>query len=104
MRPLLSCLLVASLAAAEAGAPPALAYAAANAMAAQLLALRDALQPAPLPALHRLAQRLLVVRSVQAARARNEALDHCLFSGPPGLGKTSLALGIARHLGEGRRP
>src|SRR5690349_18463781 len=38
---------------------------------------------------------------VQAARNRNEALDHCLFSGPPGLGKTSLAYIIASELGVG---
>jgi holliday junction DNA helicase RuvB len=38
---------------------------------------------------------------VQAARSRGEALDHCLFSGPPGLGKTSLAYLMATELGVG---
>jgi Holliday junction DNA helicase RuvB len=36
---------------------------------------------------------------VQAAKQRGESLDHCLFHGPPGLGKTTLANIISHELG-----
>jgi len=38
---------------------------------------------------------------IDAAKARKEALDHVLFCGPPGLGKTTLAIIIAHELGVG---
>lgn len=40
---------------------------------------------------------------IEAAKSRNEPLDHVLFSGPPGLGKTTLAQIVAKELGVGFR-
>ena len=40
---------------------------------------------------------------IEAAKARGDALDHVLFFGPPGLGKTTLAGIVARELGVGFR-
>ncbi|MDY0873261.1 Holliday junction branch migration DNA helicase RuvB [Dongia rigui] len=40
---------------------------------------------------------------IEAAKARGEALDHALFYGPPGLGKTTLSQIVARELGVGFR-
>ena len=41
--------------------------------------------------------------ALSAAKAREEALDHVLLVGPPGLGKTSLAFIVREELGVGIR-
>ena len=37
--------------------------------------------------------------AIEAAKHRGDSLDHCLFAGPPGLGKTTLAGIIAKEMG-----
>ncbi len=41
---------------------------------------------------------------IEAAKQREESLDHLLFSGPPGLGKTTLAGVVANELGVSFKP
>jgi Holliday junction DNA helicase RuvB len=45
---------------------------------------------------HKIVQNIQIM--VQSAKKRKAAMDHVLFSGPPGLGKTSLAMLISHHL------
>ncbi|HLF25819.1 MAG TPA: Holliday junction branch migration DNA helicase RuvB [Anaerolineae bacterium] len=63
-------------------------------------ALDRALRPnrlADFPGQDRLKQNLAIL--IEAAKARGEALDHVLFYGPPGLGKTTLSHIIASEMG-----
>jgi Holliday junction DNA helicase RuvB len=46
---------------------------------------------------HKIRENLKVI--IEAARMRNEAMDHVLFSGPAGLGKTTLAYLVAKEMG-----
>lgn len=41
---------------------------------------------------------------IEGARARGEPVDHMLFSGPPGLGKTTLAFIVSNEMGVGFQP
>ncbi len=62
--------------------------------------MESALRPASLDEFvgqERLKENLKVF--IQAARARREPLDHCLFYSPPGLGKTTLSYILAREMG-----
>ncbi len=63
-------------------------------------ALDGALRPtrlADFPGQERLKENLSIL--IEAAKARGEALDHVLFYGPPGLGKTTLSHIIANEMG-----
>ena len=63
-------------------------------------ALDSALRPtrlADFPGQERLKQNLSIL--IEAAKARGEVLDHVLFYGPPGLGKTTLSHIIANEMG-----
>lgn len=77
---------------------------AAGDLAGALTAREDRLRPRRLDDyIGQLELKQVLAIAIAAARAREEALDHVLFHGPPGLGKTTMALVLAGEMGVGCR-